>query len=286
MRNAFAFLLVWMLTARGGTAAESIALAPDAMLRIECSDLPATYYAMQTGESVPTAFSAQLPENYSAEMTFPLFVYLSGGNGGRGDAASAARGIVGPRDFIAVNLPLFHVNPRSGIGGLAVAGLSVDISAVVGGEDASIIAPAYRAMLEKLFAAVPNAARRGNAIAGFSNGGHTIGSLIAAKDEYFLTHFDAFALVEGGVTLALEPAAFTEPRLRGSRFIGLMGDAPKDDPKRAVAGVLLRGMARGAADAHVEFKSIVMTGHGHEQPPEYLQMIGAWVRRDAAPPTR
>ena len=85
-------------------------LEPNAMLSFEFPDLPETYFAhfhKVDGQKHPAKLTAQLPENYSPSGKFPLFLFLSGRNGGPGDNAAFVRRIIGSRDYIAVNVPLF-----------------------------------------------------------------------------------------------------------------------------------------------------------------------------------
>src|ERR1700758_2201771 len=102
----FRFCLIALLLVAaafaGPTSAADVVLAPNAKLVFEFPDLPATYRSTTTGDKSPVMMSAQLPENYSADRKFPLFVYLHGGSGAKGDDPSFGRTIVGTRDFIAV----------------------------------------------------------------------------------------------------------------------------------------------------------------------------------------
>ncbi|MEI9892931.1 MAG: hypothetical protein WDN28_03190 [Chthoniobacter sp.] len=98
--------------------------------------------------------SAQLPDNYSAERSIPLFVYLGGGNGGHGDTVALARRIIGARDYIAVDLPLFKSPPKPNDPSLR--GLTLDPANVHLPNDTAILSRCYRAMLQKLYETVPN----------------------------------------------------------------------------------------------------------------------------------
>src|SRR5438093_13187670 len=93
--------------ANSAHAANDANLEPNATLTFEFPDLPDTLMTKVSGEKRPARLTAQLPENYSRDGKFPLFVFLTGGGGGRGDAEPSARELVGARDFICVNLPQF-----------------------------------------------------------------------------------------------------------------------------------------------------------------------------------
>ncbi len=71
-----------------------------------------------------------------------------------------ARDIVGAEDFIAVQMPLFKKNQPKG------KTLPVMM------EDLAVVSAAYRAMLEKFGATVPNIDWERSVIGGHSNGAH------------------------------------------------------------------------------------------------------------------
>src|SRR5260370_401416 len=129
------------------SGASDVNLEPNATLRLEFPDLPDTLMTKASGEKQPARLTAQLPENYSREGKFPLFIFLTGGGGGRGDAEPSSRGVVGPRDFICVNLPQFK---RAVDKNEPYRGLTVSM------EDFETVSRAYQTMLQKLFDAVPN----------------------------------------------------------------------------------------------------------------------------------
>jgi len=284
-----ALLLALAATAPKPTNAADAPLAPNAILQFEFPELPESYYAKQKGEKALAMLTAQLPENYSSEAKFPLFVYLQGGNGGRSDSAAFARSVVGPRDFIAVRLPLFKTDAGSSLlipEGLLSAELAKRAKALefITANDFSVTARAYQTMLSKLFDAVPNATRERSAIGGFSNGAHCVSALLILKDDFLLDHFTSFYFLDGGQPLLIHPDALKDPRAHRSRYLLLRGDPAKDDlaARQLIEPMILAFDKRAQADG-LDFTSILMTGHGHTQPPEYLQLIGAWARGEALP---
>jgi hypothetical protein len=265
--KALSFIL---LVAAPAFAAE---LAPNGTLRFEFPDLPPTLVTMTGGAPQPATLTARLPDNYSDDRQFPLFLYLLGGTGGRGDEGNLQFGlkIIGPRDFIVVTLPLFKkkLDVKERHNGLMVAM-----------DDFETIARSYRVMLEKLFAAVPNITAERSTLGGFSNGAHTTGVLLAGQDEFTLAHFRQFYLMEGGVgpllANVLQKTAMKTPRL----FVmtGGLGYGPelqKPLPYLAMQRVLEDTAAR---EKDPRFTFVTMHGYGHEQPPEYLNLIGQWAR--------
>src|SRR5208282_1810766 len=174
MRNARRILvLIFVLIVRT-QGAEAVKLEPNATLHFDFSDLPDTLATMDTGEKQPARLTAQLPENYSRDGRFPLCVYLDGGDGGRGDRPGIARAIVGPTNFICVNLPLFK------------RAYKTNDTTLVSVDDFLIVSHAYRVMLQWLFDTVPNITSERSVFGGFSNGAHTSALLIAGQDEFIL----------------------------------------------------------------------------------------------------
>ena len=116
VRHALSCLIALMLGMSCALHAEPVKLLPNAQFTLEFPELPATYYQQKTGKETVPQLSAQLPEDYAAGKTFPLFVFIDGGNGGAGANVAFTRSIIGPRGFIAVNLPLFK-DPKAVLAG-------------------------------------------------------------------------------------------------------------------------------------------------------------------------
>ena len=253
-------------------AAGSFALAPNGVLSFEFPDLPDTLAAMSSGKRQPARLTARLPENYSPGGKFPVFVYLIGGPGGRGEERDLALGlsVIGRRDYVCVALPLFKrkLDPSEPSKGLMV---SMD--------DFAVISRCYRVMLERLFAAVPNLTTERSVLGGHSNGAHTTGVLLAGQDDFVLAHFRAFYLHEGGVG-PLFANVLQKQSFRGLRFLVMTGGKgfgpdPKSQPPFAS---LVQNLRATAARGKLDFTFVTMDGYGHEQPPEYLRVVGQWAR--------
>lgn len=269
MKNTLKILvLIFVLIVRA-QGAETVKLEPNAMLRFDFPDLPDTLATMNIGEKQPAQLTAQLPENYSRDGRFPLCVYLDGWDGGRGDRPGIARAIVGSRDFICVNMPLFKrvYSTNDGVLGLLV---SVD--------DFEMVSRAYRAMLQKLFDAVPNITPERSAFGGFSNGAHTTSLLIAGQVEFILHHFQAFYFVEGGAFLAANTLEKPSSSIKHFRFLFLHGDYSSGFRNSAIEGF--------AKEQNLDFTTVVMRNTGHAFPPQYMATTGQWIRGEKLPSTK
>lgn len=271
-----AILIIAIAMASG--AADLPKLEPNAILRFKFPNLPDTFTTMNTGDKQPAELTAQLPENYSRDGKFPLCVCLDGGDGGRGDRQGIARAIVGPTNFICVNLPLFK------------RAYNTNESGLVSPDDFDTVSAAYHAMLQKLFDAVPNITVEHSVFGGFSNGAHTTAVLLAGQDKFILRHFQAFYLVEGGFAILAATNVLQKPSLKHYRFLILHGDQPGDDqPRSKLAREDITRHAGAlevqAAEHSLDFTSVVMHGYAHAFPPEYMAIAGQWIRGEKLPST-
>jgi hypothetical protein len=82
--------------------AADVKLEANARWSLEFPELPDTLATTATGQRQPARLTAQLPANYSRVGKFPVFVFLNGGDGGRGDTLLLHRQTVGSNDFICV----------------------------------------------------------------------------------------------------------------------------------------------------------------------------------------
>jgi predicted esterase len=266
------FLIIVLCRVAASDGAE-LKLDPNAILSFDFPDLPDTLMTKSSGEKQPSRLSAELPENYSSKRTFPLFIFLTGGGGGRGDAKPSARELVGARDFICVNLPQFK---RSLDTNELFRGL------VIAPDDFEMVSRCYRTMLQKLFDAVPNITPKRSILGGFSNGANTTAVLLAGQDEFILRHFDSFFLIEGGFG-PLAANILQKPAMKHCRFLVLRGDAPEDEHPgvRESNEYLARALESAAREYRLDFTSVVMRGAGHALPPKYEDLLGKWARRES-----
>lgn len=252
------FLLVLFLCQTQATD-----LKPDTQLTFDFPDLPNTLTGMVSGTTKVPRLGAILPSNYAKEAKHPLFVYLKGGSGGPEDGGAMARNIIGAEDFIAVQMPLFKKNQPKG------KTLPVMV------EDLAVVSAAYRAMLEKLAAEVPNIDWDRSVIGGHSNGAHTLSVLLAGRDEFITRHFHAFWLHEGGFQLV--PAAMP---IKDGRFLLLVADDAMTGGSgfRQLMLDQTSLLERQAELMKVDFKRVIMRGYGHDVPPEYMRNVRQFAR--------
>lgn len=254
------------------TAAAAPVLAPGAVLRFEfpeLSDNMVTLFDKDKFGPNANVLVAELPANYRADRHFPIVVYLDGGNGGVVLSPKRLREALGPDDYIVVRLPLFKKEriPSDPAGGRAILT-----------KDFDVIRRNYRVMLQKLFDAVPNITRAGSTLGGFSNGAHTTGVLLEGKDDFILSHFDHFYMVEGGIR-QFRGEALRNPALKACRFLLLLGDRGGPDPFAGMAAPVVTE----AKAAGLDVVALPMRGYGHEIPLDYLKLLHPWLRKEPLP---
>lgn len=245
--------LGFIASARG---AAGIALEANARWQLEFPDLPDTLATMSTGQKQPPRLTVRLPANYSREGTFPLFTFLNGNDGGRGDTLPVDPKIIGSNDFICASLPLFKRDFDKTNGVLVTV------------DDFATVSRAYRVMFQKLFDTVPNIVPDRSALGGFSNWAHTTALLLAGQDDFILSHFRAFYFVEGGNPLAAN--ALHRAALKPCRFLLMHGDQGND--------YLSPPVEFGAKKHGLDFTFVTMRDTGHEFPPKYQRLLGQWIR--------
>jgi len=219
-----------------------------------------------TGTPVVPCLTVRLPDNYDPAKTYPLLVYVPGFHGGPKGNMYNAETIAGPTGWIAATLPLFKesVDPNELSGGL-----------IVGFQDYPVISKAYGIMLGKLFERIPNIDRDRSALAGFSNGSQTLAVLITNQDEFILTHFRNFCLVDHGMFHLTD---LHKKNAKGCRYLVLVGD--KQDQGRELK-------IRGAQLLRDEWKLLgvnlscgILKDTGHEFGDRHMALVGKWLRNE------
>lgn len=228
-------------------------------------DLPPSLFEMITGADAPPTLSYRLPDNYDPEKRYPLLVYVPGYHGGpTGNIGNACK-IAGPTDWVVASLPLFKRSvDRDEIGGGMMVGLS----------DYSTISRSYQSLLAPLFEAVPNIDPERSAMVGFSNGALTIAVLVSNHDEFVLTRFRNFCLVDFGMFHLTD---LHKRYSRDARYLVLSGDDPRDPGRdlKIRGGQLLQDAWRFVG---VDLTFRVMTDTGHEFGEQQMALVGRLLR--------
>ena len=208
----------------------------------------------------------RLPDDYSRTNTYPLLVYVPGNDGGPKGNIRNAETIAGPRGWIAATLPLFKK--------------SIDLGEPAGGvlvsfEDYPVLSNAYRVMLGRLFERIPNINSEKSAMAGFSNGAITIGVLVSSHDEFILTHFRNFCLVDQGMFHLTD---LHKSRACDSRFLILVGD--REDMGRDVKIRQSQLQQDAWSLLHVNLSCRILKDTGHEFNEPQMAVVRDWLQNE------
>ncbi len=188
---------------------------------------------------------------------------MPGLHGNRSGNVGNALTIAGPRGWVVASLPLFKaVVDREEVGG----GL------LVGFRDEPVIASAYRALLGRIFALVPNIDTSRSAMVGFSNGALTIAVLLSSHDDFILSHFRRFVLVDHGMFHLTD---LHEAGARDARYLILVGDQPDLGRDLKLRGCALQQDAWRLLG--VDLTCEIMRDTGHAFPPAVMERVGRWL---------
>lgn len=253
-----------LLVARPGCAAEAASrLVPGQTISFQFPEMPPTLFSVLTTNNVPATMTVFLPRNYDPQRKHPVLIFLSGGNGGKGQNPGVARKLSEEKDFVCVDLPLFkeQVAPVSATNGNA--------RLLIRPADGKFMWPLYRTMLAKLEATVPNLDPTRRVLGGFSNGAHTTAALLDQSEGEVAKRFSAFFFVEGGGRLEHYDL------LKGKPFLMLYGSAKSQ--KRAQEIFHVAETAGAQATLH-EMKDV-----GHAFPETQYPAVRAWLRSATQP---
>jgi predicted esterase len=195
-------------------------------------------------------------------------VYVPGNDGGPKGNLYNAQTIAGPHGWIAATLPLFKkaIDRSEPVGGV-----------VVSLEDYPVLSKAYATMLGRLFERVPNIDREKSAMVGFSNGAITISVLVSNHDEFILTHFRNFCLVDQGMFHLTD---LYKSRTRGCRFLIMVGDQEDWGRDLRIKQSELIEDSWKLLNVNVSHRILKNTGHEFNGP--QMEAVGEWLRNDVA----
>ncbi len=269
-------LLVPFLAAQTPEPAETNALsppeppglpAPGQAITLTFPDLPPTLQMMDGDNPGPVTVMVRLPDNYSPDRTYPLFVFLEGGDGGNGYNLRRPLQISRGTDYIAVNLPLFRKAPSD---------YEEASRFGIGFDDFPTISHAYSVILDRIRETIPNIDAQSSLIGGHSNGAKTIAVLLSGLDENMLQSFRGFFMIDGGFEWSSYGRTKT---LQKKHILMIAGDDEPNPPWWR--GYSLSRMAHFKEVATrygmTNWKFVVAEGHGHGFSFDYFPIIREWL---------
>ena len=257
-----AVALVWI-----GAVFPAGAQAPGEIATVEfpVMSVSPTLYSMVHEETVSPTLTYRLPDGFDPERRYPLLVYVPGLHGGRSGNIGNALTIAGREDWVIASLPLFKTTlDRDEISG----GIRI------GFRDYGTLSHAYATMLGRLFELVPNIDTEESAMVGFSNGAMAIAVLVSNNDEFVLSHFHHFCLVDQGMFHLTD--LYTR-RARSGRYLLLSGDDRTDIGR----DLMIRGgqlLEDSWSLFGVDLAFHIMADTGHEFGDRQMALVGRWLR--------
>ncbi len=266
--GSLVFLVLLTVIVSLSGAEEKTTLMPGVVTTLEFPELPPTLFAMHTATKAVTALQIRLPDNYTNDRKFPLFVYIHGSHGAASGYFNWTTNVVGTKDWVIVTLPLFKktLNEKEPHKGIKVSF-----------DDYTVIRDSYQVMLGRVRKLVPNLDPAHSGVCGFSNGGHSLAVLLTNQDPLIPEYFKSVVFVEGGQSLA----DLHKPYFKSLRFLMLMGSRGKASSKPgSVASLSMRKaelLELTATENGVDFKGLTMEGIGHHFGEAYQPVVGKWL---------
>lgn len=225
-------------------------IAPGATLKFDFPELTVDR------KGALAACHLKFPANYVATKSYPLVVWLGGGEGGNQPNGS----FLPAGDFVLVGLPY----PK---------GANNPKQANMVGDYGKVWAY-HRFMLEEIAKVIPNLDRSRSIIAGFSNGGHAIDGMLRLSSGPKLTdYFGIFVFVDGGGTAYSSLGALND--LKGKFAYACWGEL-KGSNKPNTSHLPAALKAKGATVVGSE-----MVGVGHTFAETEKPKIAEWLEKVA-----
>jgi hypothetical protein len=274
MKTAALFACLLSLFCPAPSAKADTALTPGKVIRLAFPELPPTLRAVNApGTKEPTAISVRLPDNYSKDRPFPLFVFLHGGQGSTGSEVDLPMAIVGKDDYVVATFPLFkkEIDREEQWGGVGI-----DL------RDYPAISGAFKAFLDRIRETVPNLDGKTSVLGGYSNGANTLALLLSALDPTTLTSFRRFYFIDAGI----DWTAYPRYKTLGSHdilFVVGGGTATPEWWRRYLLSRVAYYKEVAQRYGASRWKFVIVDGADHGDPTKYFPYVQRWAAgKDAA----
>lgn len=253
-----------------------VRLIPGTPVEFEVPSAPqsmANQLRNQTHE--PVRMTIKLPKDYDPSRSYPVLVFLNGGDGGKGGELNMAEPFLGDAGYILCNIPLFKkVDPSD----------RDELKWSITPLDGPYLLPAFRLMLDELRKRVPNIDEKRSVLAGFSNGAAAIAVVLWSGDPDLISRFGTFVLIEGGFWLGADRDHETGLQFKPADFAGLgnqqviVAYGEQSTPADRVPWIrAARDTAAALKRANRNVHEQIMRGVGHDFDADAMQSIRALI---------
>lgn len=275
-RRARVGVAIWALMTAWAWGGD-VKLIPGVQVEFDVPAAPpsmANQLRKQTDE--PVRMSIKVPRDYDPTRAYPVLVFLTGGDGGKGGELHLADPFLGGEGYVLCNIPLFK---------RVVDTDRDEVKWSITPADAPYAAPALKLMLDELRRRVPNVDASRSVLAGFSNGAATVALLLWMGDPDLLARFSHYILIEGGFWLGSDLDVETGIRFKPATLAGLAqkrvlvmyGDqrTPADRVPWIQAAQKTVAALRQAG---ISVEEMAMKNVGHDFPPDAMARAREWVK--------
>ncbi|MCO6401201.1 MAG: hypothetical protein J5I99_08255 [Verrucomicrobia bacterium] len=257
--------------------AQDVKLTPGVPAEFDVPNAPPSMAIQLRHASDAVRMTIKLPADYDLNKSYPVLVFLNGGDGGMGGELNMAEPFLGGEGYILCNMPLFK---------RVVETDRDEVKWSITPADGPYALAAYRILFGELSRLVPNLDPSRSVLAGFSSGASGVALLLWIGERELLDVFSAFVMVEGGFWLgrtedresgiAFQRGNFSG--LDGKRVLILYGDQTMPEDRIPwIADAKETGAALQAAGVNAE--ALPMNGIGHEFPADVMEKTRAWLTR-------
>lgn len=252
-----------------------VKLIPGVPVEFEVPNAPASMAIQLRHSDEKVRMTIKLPANYDAKKSYPVLLFLNGGDGGMGGELNMADPFLGGEGYVLCNMPLFK---------RVVETDKDEVKWSITPADAPYALEAYRVLFAELHRLVPNADKSKSVLAGFSNGANSAALFLWAGAPEFLNDFSAFVLIEGGFWLGsdrdvesgLHFQRATFSGLENKRILVMYGDQttpPDRVPWIAAAKESVAAMKAAGVNA----TELPMVGISHDFQPDAMTAARNWL---------
>ncbi len=271
--GAIALMCAWVGVTT--VCAQDVKLTPGVPAEFDVSSAPPSMAIQMRHSSESVRMTIKLPAGYSAEKSYPVLVFLNGGDGGMGGELNMAEPFLGSQDYILCNMPLFK---------RVVETDKDEVKWSITPADGPYALAAYQILFAELRRLVPNIDSSRSVLAGFSSGANSVALLLWIGERELLDTFSAFVMVEGGFWLGRAEDRESGIKFQRANFAGLDGKrvlllyGDQVMPEDRIPWIAdAKESATAMAEAGVNVKALPMDAVGHDFPAAAMEKARAWL---------